>query len=138
MQFKVPQFLDIEDKIFGPFTFSQFVYLAGGGAICFVLYRWLGLVLGAVPIILIGGFSAALVWYKPNGKPFINMVESAFKYFFQTKLYIWKKSETKVKPKKIEMLKPETSENQNKDKNRLTKEKLRDLGWSLDVLDLKK
>ena len=39
MQFKVPQFLDIEDKIFGPFTFKEFVYLAGGAGLCFILYR---------------------------------------------------------------------------------------------------
>ena len=43
MQFKVPQFLDIEDKIFGPFTFREFVYLTGGGGMCFVLYKLLGL-----------------------------------------------------------------------------------------------
>ena len=30
MQFQVPQFLDVEDKIVGPFTIKQFIYLAGG------------------------------------------------------------------------------------------------------------
>jgi hypothetical protein len=29
MQFRVPQFIDIEDKLFGPLTFKQFIYLAG-------------------------------------------------------------------------------------------------------------
>ena len=55
MQFKVPQFLDIEDKIFGPFTFKEFVYLAGGAGLCFVLYRLLGLVWGAIPILVVAG-----------------------------------------------------------------------------------
>lgn len=136
MQFKVPQFLDIEDKIFGPFTFSQFIYLAGGGAICFVLYRWLGLTVGFIPILLIGGFSAALVWYKVNGKPFIYIVQAAVKYFFQTKLYIWKKEKGEKKPQKIEMVK--VSKNEDGEKLKLDNEKLRDLAWSLDVLDLKK
>ncbi len=136
MRFKVPQFLDIEDKIFGPFTFSQFIYLAGGGAICFVIYKWLGLTLGFVPILLIGGFSAALVWYKINGKPFIYTVEAAIKYFFQTKLYIWKKADVQNRPQKIEMVRKTPTDDKNKVK--LDSGKLRDLAWSLDVLDLKK
>ncbi len=136
MRFKVPQFLDIEDKIFGPFTFSQFIYLAGGGAICFVLYKWLGLTIGFVPILLIGGFSAALVWYKINGKPFIYTVEAAIKYFFQTKLYIWKKADVQNRAQKIEMVRKTPTDDKNKVK--LDSGKLRDLAWSLDVLDLKK
>ena len=91
MQFKVPQFLDIEDKIFGPFTFSEFVYLAGGGMICYVLYRLLGLFWGGIPILIVGIFAIALVWYRPNNKPFVNMLESGIKYVIQDKLYIWKK-----------------------------------------------
>jgi len=71
MQFKVPQFLDIEDKIFGPFTFRQFVYLAGGAGFCFVLYKLLGLLWAALPILLVGGLSAALTFYRPNNKPFL-------------------------------------------------------------------
>ena len=95
MQFKVPQFLEIEDKIFGPFTFKEFVYLVGGAGICFVLYRLLGVWLGAIPIIIIASFSLALTFYKPNNKPFINILESVVLYSFQSKLYIWKKSKTK-------------------------------------------
>lgn len=136
MRFKVPQFLDIEDKIFGPFTFPEFIYLIGGGAMCFVFYKWLGFTLGFIPILLIGSFAAALVWYKPNSKPFIYMVEAVIKYFFQTKLYIWKKANSQKSQQKTEMLKniPKNSEN----KVKLNSGKLRDLAWSLDVLDLKK
>ena len=138
MQFKVPQFLDIEDKIFGPFTFRQFVYLAGGAGICFVLYKWLGLILGAIPILAIAGFSASLAFYRPNNKPFINMLEAGFKYFTQNKLYIWKHkvgNENGVKPQSAE-----GDENKIRmlAENGLTGSKLRDLAWSLDVLDLSK
>jgi len=30
MRFEVPQFIEVEDKIFGPFTWKQFIYLMGG------------------------------------------------------------------------------------------------------------
>jgi len=139
MQFKVPQFLDIEDKIFGPFTFREFVYLAGGAGLCFIVYKLLGLILGAIPILAIAGFSLALTFYKPNNKPFIFMLESGFKYFAQNKLYIWKKRVNKTKNEKSQIL--NVDENKIRmmgGESRLSGSKLRDLAWSLDVLDLSK
>jgi hypothetical protein len=141
MQFKVPQFLDIEDKIFGPLTFKQFVYLAGGGGLCFVLYKLLGLLFGFVPIILIAGFALALAFYKPNGKPFLNIVESGFKFYIQNRLYVWKRRIKK--PEKTPATQREkgfTNPAQNgvyKTRN-VTGSRIKDLAWSLDVLDLKK
>ncbi|PIR68355.1 hypothetical protein COU49_01400 [Candidatus Nomurabacteria bacterium CG10_big_fil_rev_8_21_14_0_10_35_16] len=133
MRFKVPQFLEIEDKIFGPFTFKEFVYLVGGIGLCFILYRLLGIWIGGIPIIIVASFSLALTFYKPNNKPFINLIESMFLYSFQNKLYIWKRRMEKT-----------TSSNKEAQKQiyqvqsgvRLNNSKLRDLAWSLDVLDL--
>ena len=141
MQFKVPQFLDIEDKIFGPFTFSQFVYLVGGGGLCFIVYKLVGLLFGFIPILIILGFSLALTFYRPNNKPLIDMIESALKYAIQDKLYLWKRR--KVKIKKIKMEEEEIKKEQEeiikkKNAHHLGESKLRDLAWSLDVLDLKK
>lgn len=136
MQFKVPQFLEIEDKIFGPFTFKEFVYLAGGAGLCFTLYKLLGFMLGLVPILAVAGFSFALAKYRPNNKPFINMIESAFNYSFQSKLYIWQRRQNKVDPK---VKNAEIEKNIiSRDTVRLGGNKLRDLAWSLDVLDLNK
>lgn len=136
MQFKVPQFLEIEDKIFGPFTFRQFVYLAGGAGLCFMLYRLLGLAWGALPIILIAGFSGALTFYRPNNKPFIYMLEAGFKYFAQNKLYIWKKTSKNADMRAREEI--ERTRMAPEDVSKLSGSKLRDLAWSLDVLDLQK
>jgi hypothetical protein len=136
MQFKVPQFLEIEDKIFGPFTFRQFVYLSGGAGLCFVLYKLLGLALGAIPIIAIAGFALALAFYRPNGKPFIFLVEAGFKYVFQDKLYIWKK-ESGMEAGVIQKKEPPASLPQIREA-KLSGSKLRDLAWSLDILDLRK
>ena len=139
MQFKVPQFLDIEDKIFGPFTFREFVYLAGGAGLCFVLYKLLGFFLGIIPMLAIAGLSLALTFYKPNNKPFSSMIEAGFNYFTQDKLYIWKRRKNK-----IDKNKPETNPIEEKEREmlesavRLGRNKLRDLAWSLDVLDLSK
>jgi len=139
MQFRVPQFLEVEDKIFGPFTFKEFVYLAGGAGMCFVLYKLLGLTFGLIPIIAVATFSGMLTFYKPNDKPFLNMIEASSKYFFQSKLYIWKRRKVKpqqtVKKEEEEALKASLHRISNA---RLSRSKLRDLAWSLDVLDLSK
>jgi len=134
MQFKVPQFLDIEDKLFGPFTFRQFVYMAGGGGICFILYKAVGFLWGILPILAIAGLSLALAFYRPNNKPFINMIESMFKYLLQGKLYIWKKEKVLAGSQEKVPTQKDTA-SQTYQEARLTGNKLKDLAWSLDVLD---
>ena len=137
MQFKVPQFLDIEDKIFGPFTFKEFVYLAGGAGLCFVLFKLLGLFFGIIPILIVAALSLALARYRPNNKPFVDMLEAGFRYLTQSKLYIWKRRQNKINLEEQNKAKKENVVT-NRDATRLSGNKLRDLAWSLDVLDLNK
>ncbi len=142
MQFQVPQFIEVEDKIFGPLTLRQFIYIAGGGGLCFILFEFLPTLI-AIPLMLVAaGFSAALAFYKINNKPFINVVEAAFKYFFAAKLYIWKKVDRRPDPKTIKKLSPgeEAIEEAREGKNlagimvpKISESKLKDLAWSLDI-----
>ena len=41
MRFQVPQFIEVEDKIFGPLTFKQFVYVTGGVGLAVILFLFL-------------------------------------------------------------------------------------------------
>jgi len=131
MRFQVPQFIDVEDKIIGPFTFKQFIYLAGGTGIIFILWRALPFFLAIVPIILIGGLSIALAFYKVNNRSFINILESIFSYLTHNKLYLWKKRE-----KPTEKARKENGE-ENLENGlfvpTLSASKLKDIAWSLDV-----
>ncbi|HEC30496.1 MAG TPA: PrgI family protein [Candidatus Yonathbacteria bacterium] len=98
MQFKVPQYIDIEDKIFGPFTIKQFVYLAGGGGIIFVVWKILPTFLAILVILPVGGLTWALAFFPKQkfGRPFVDVLESAFTYTTQAKLYTWKKESRKI------------------------------------------
>lgn len=128
MQYQVPQFIEIEDKIFGRLTFKQFVYLVGGGAISYMSYRFMIFpfyLLVAIPML---SFSLALAFYKVNNRPFIDMVESAVKFFLQAKLYIWNKKEKEIK--KATAL---PTSNNTMYIPKLSDSKLRDLTWSLDI-----
>ncbi len=132
MQFRVPQFIDIEDKIFGPFTFKQFIYLAGGAGACFVLWKLLPHFFAIFFILPLAGFSLALTFYRINGKPFIFIVQAWIGYMLQSKLYVWKKE-----PRKKETAKTEHEAVADL-VPRLSGSKLKDISWSLDVLDLNK
>ncbi len=129
MQYQVPQFIEVEDKIFGPLTIKQFVYLAGGAGLSFVLWRSLPHIF-AMPLIgALGGLSVALAFIKINNRPFIFMLESAFMFIIHPRLYIWQVRKTK---KKIKEIKKQTSEQPVPIPN-LTKSKLKDLAWGLDI-----
>lgn len=98
MKFEVPQFVDVEDKIFGPLTWKQFVYLAGGGGAGFMLFLLLPFVL----FVLIGGpiiaLTVGLAFYQVNNRPLSLMIESVVTYFTRERLYLWKKDKIKEAP----------------------------------------
>ena len=131
MQFQVPQFIEVEDKIFGPLTLKQFVYLAGGGATLFllwVIFPFIIFIFFAIPIAL---FSVALAFFKLHGQPFIKVVENAFNYYIGGRIYTWKKKEKIIKREKVE--EKATGQLDEAAIPRLTKRKLDDLAWSLDI-----
>ncbi len=130
MQFRVPQFIEVEDKIFGPFTFKQFLYLVGGAGLSFILYRTLPFFIAVIFILPVIALSLSLAFYKINNKPFIYIVEAFIRYTLSHKLYLWKKEEKKEGEKKKEGASAPSYV------PRLSDSKLRDIAWSLDVLDL--
>ena len=99
MKFEVPQFIDVEDKVFGPFTFKQFVYLAGGAGLSVVIWLFVPRFIGIFLIAAVIGLAAALAFYKVNEKPFVNFLESMLRFFVSKKLYIWKKEARRVEHK---------------------------------------
>jgi hypothetical protein len=130
MRYQVPQFIEVEDKIFGSISLKQFIYLAGGGGLSFVIFRFLpSITYSFLPIAIVMGFSAALAFYKVNSKPFINVVEAAFKYYTSAKLFIWKK----VPSKKADNPVQEAKEYAGIMVPKISDSKLKDLTWSLDI-----
>ena len=128
MQYQVPQFIEVEDKIIGPFTIKQFVYVVGGAGMCFIAYNYLYIYI-AIPIMAaVAGLSLALAFYKVNNKPFIDFMESAFLFYTKGNLYIWKKED-----KKIVQSDDGGAEKKQVFVPRLSESKLKELSWSLDI-----
>ncbi len=91
MRFEVPQFIDVEDKIVGPLTWKQFVYVAGGVGLCVVLFfmlPFLLFLLFAIPVASLAGF---LAFHQVNNRPFSSFLEAFVSYFSGSKLYLWRK-----------------------------------------------
>src|SRR3989344_49505 len=127
-QYQVPQFIEVEDKIFGPLTLKQFVYLAGGGGLCLLFFTLLPLYLTVILAIPVLTLSAGLAFYTVNGRPLIFAMEHAFGYLFGTKLYLWMQRD--VKPQEDTVAKPA-----NLPVPKLSESKPKDLSWSLNIKD---
>lgn len=126
MRFQVPQFTEVEDKIIGPLTLKQFVYIAGAVGGCIVMYSFLPKFIAFALMLPILAFGAALAFFKVNNRPFVRVVESFVKYVLTNKLYIWKHEEKKVTPE-------EQARVSTVPVPKLSDSKLRDLTWNLDV-----
>ncbi len=78
MQFQVPQFTEIEDKVIGPLTLKQFLYLLVAGVSIFILYKLFNLLVVIILSIPILCLAVALGFAKINNQPFINVIKNFF------------------------------------------------------------
>ena len=128
MNFQVPQFIEMEDKIFGPLTFKQFLYMAGGIGLAFIFYAFLPLYLALVPMLAVVLLASALSFFKVNNRPFVFTFESAIAYALKSKLYLWQKKLGAAAARPVTA--PKTSA---EGLPRLSESRLSDIAWNLDV-----
>ncbi len=105
MEFTVPQFIEHEAKVIGPFTFKQFIVVAIAGIICFIAYYktppWV-----FIPVcIMVGGGALAIVFVKVQGRSPLVMVANFITFIFSPKVYLWKR---KVIPARVTVIRPKT------------------------------
>ena len=132
MRYQVPQFIEVEDKIFGPFTLKQFIYLAGGAGVGLALFTLLPLYIGVFFALPVGALALALAFYKINGQPFIATLENGLKYVFGSKLYLWKAGRP---ASQIPQAPQPLASAGGGFITKLSESKLKDLAWSLNIKD---
>ncbi|MBI2446323.1 MAG: PrgI family protein [Parcubacteria group bacterium] len=131
MQYQVPQFIDIEDRIIGPLTLKQFIYLAFAAAVLFVFwflfnfYIWM---IAALPITVL---AFAFAFLKINDRPFIYFFLAAVFYFIKPKLYIF--GEATKEYRKETILEPKPLPVETPENVKVTSSKLKELALSLDT-----
>ncbi|MDP3142914.1 MAG: PrgI family protein, partial [Candidatus Omnitrophota bacterium] len=89
MQYQVPQFIELEDRIIGPLTLKQFLYLAFAGALLFVFWFLFAFYIWIIIALPIAALAATFAFLKINDRPFIYFFLAFIKYFTKPKLYIF-------------------------------------------------
>jgi len=92
MLFNVPQYIDVEDKVAGPFTAKQLLWMFGMGAALLVLWNTLEkgvFFVSAAPVIAV---FLALAFYRPYNQPLIKFISSGIVFLFSPKVYFWKRT----------------------------------------------
>lgn len=91
-QYQVPQFVDVEDKIFGPFTAKQFIMFVVAFLVIGAL--WVSplppqaVIILAVPILI---FTTLLAFYKVNGRSFVWYLYAIAHFLFTGKKFLWER-----------------------------------------------
>ncbi len=91
MLFGVPQYIDVEDKIAGPLTARQFLWMLGLGALLIVMWNIFDRVafyVIAVPVCMV---FAAFAFYRPHGVPLIAFIGYGLTFLLQPKVYVWRR-----------------------------------------------
>ncbi len=130
MQYPVPQFQDVEDKVIGPLTFKQFLYMLGGGGLSYIILQTMPSGLNLLLIAVVMGISSAFAFYRINKQPFINIVEAAFYYGLKHKLYLWSNKRPK-KQKKEEL--HNTGKEMPVEMPSMGDSQMKNIAWSLDI-----
>ncbi|OGN08009.1 MAG: hypothetical protein A3C61_02130 [Candidatus Yanofskybacteria bacterium RIFCSPHIGHO2_02_FULL_39_10] len=93
MKFQVPQFIETETKLIGPFTLKQFLWLASGGSLIFFMFLIMNRLVFFIVAFPIGAFFVALAFVRFNEAPLVNYVLYGITYLVNPKRYIFKKEE---------------------------------------------
>jgi len=91
MQVQIPQFIEIENKIVGPLTLKQFLYLAGAGGLSFMFYFILEFWLWLLITSILGAIAIALAFIKYNGQHLPKIISAAFNFFWKPRFYLWQR-----------------------------------------------
>ena len=134
MQFRVPQFIDIEDKVIGPFTLKQFGYIVGAGGFSFLIWTFIPIKFIAILLIIpVASLFLALAFVKFNNRSFGELLESAFTYYTGAKIYTWKQPEAKKTETSVDRVVADTQKEIIISKT--NQDKIHDISLGLDVFE---
>ncbi len=103
MAVKIPQDVTREDKLIGPLTLKQFLYLLAGGSIIFITYQsTMSWFIFIVVSLIAGGLTLLLAFGKINGRPFGIFLMNLLHFIRSSKNLVWHK-EHRAKVKNIKV-----------------------------------
>ena len=136
MQYSVPQFIDVQDKVIGPLTVKQFLYLLGGAGTLLILWTVApSIEVFLIPAIPVLGLFAALAFFKVNGRPFTAFLMSAWQYLIRPRVLTWRREfqENTIKTDVKDESKKKSVDKDPKIGQHVSESKLRQLSQVLDT-----
>ena len=92
MQFSVPQFTDVEDRIVAGLSIKQFGIVFGAGVIIFAFFSLTKSVVVTIVLGILVGIPALIVAFaKINGRPIYSAIGNFIRYFTGGKIYVFHK-----------------------------------------------
>lgn len=91
MRFQVPQFVDIEDKVIGPFTIRQFMYYFAGVLVLIPIFLLSDLSLFITLAIPIIGLAALFAHFKLNGMTLVQVIMNAVGFYTRPQMWMWRR-----------------------------------------------
>lgn len=130
-QYQVPQFIAIEDRIIGPLTLKQFLYLLGAAGVIVLGWTLLHPILFFASAVPVSGLLVAMAFVKINERPLPAILFAAITYYFRPRLYLWRTADGRP-PTSAPM--PKTQEEPLLSSvPKLSSSRIEDLAWSLDI-----
>lgn len=112
-RFIVPQFIDAEDKIFGPITVRQFIIVIIGFLFIFAAYKLSDFGLFVFQTFIIVALTLLFAFVKFNGAPFHVFFGNFLNTFTKPKLRVWLKEyimvtefKSKIEEQEVQYIKP--------------------------------
>lgn len=133
MQFAVPQFVDIEDRLIGPLTLKQFLMLlaTGGG----VLFVWSIFGVGILFFLLgipVAIFGVALTFGKFNGRPLYVYLLPLVSYLSSPRVWVFHREPAVVEFSNKKVVDPKLIHPQAREEQEAPDSRLRKLAYLLD------
>lgn len=92
MQFPVPQFTDVEDRLIANLTLRQFGILFGTGVIIFLVFSGTkNILITSLVFLFIGLPALAVAFLKVNGRPLYRTFTHLIKFFIQPRQMLFHK-----------------------------------------------
>ncbi len=139
MMFSVPQFIDVEDKIAGPLTWRQLLWMIGMGAILLFFYSIFDTALFIVIAVPTTLLFIGLAFYRPNGVSLTTFIFHGILFFFRPKVAVWERpvrslgaSQRTAEEAEKKRQAALAAEAEMKAKKDLSQDKLRELARILD------
>lgn len=131
MHFVVPQFLDVEDKIFGPVSVRQFIILLIGAGLLFAAYRFADFSLFLIEAFFIAVGIIAFAFIRVNGRPFHDFLFHILQTTKKPRLRVWHHEATPLPRQATKMT--DVKKTTTIPKKPLTKSRLAELSLVVDT-----